>query len=148
VLSEEIVIAALRQVRERLDERSAATNAELLALQTEAERLRGEIGRLVAAIAAGGTQPQALVEAVAERQERLTALDARLKAAQAAPSAIDLEVRRLEREARGRIAELRTVLERTPTRRERSCARCSTAQSPARRSRPQPVRGFRSRGVR
>ena|SRR6478736_793051 len=114
VLSEEVVIAALRQVRDRLAQRSAATNAELPALQTEAERLRGEIGRLVAAIAAGGPQPQAIVEAVAERQERLSGLDARLKAAQAAPGAIDLEVRRLEREARGRIAELRTVLERNP----------------------------------
>jgi site-specific DNA recombinase len=114
VLSEEVVLAALRQVRERLAQRSTVTSAELPALQTEAERLRSEIGRLVAAIATGGSQPRALVEAVTERQERLSALEARVRAAQAAPGAIDLEVHRLEREARARIAELRDAFGRNP----------------------------------
>jgi site-specific DNA recombinase len=114
VLSEEVVIATLRTIRERLAERSKAANTDLPQLRTEVERLRGEIGRLVAAIAAGTSAPQALVDAVAERQEQLSAVDARLRAAQAAPEAISLEVRRLELEARKRIAGLREALANNP----------------------------------
>lgn len=138
VLSEEIVLATLREVRERLALRSQATKSELPALQLEAERLRGEIGRLVEAIASGGPQPQALVEAVAERQERLSALDARLRAAQTAPEAISLEVRRLDLEARKRIDGLREALTHNPNEARQLMAslfveplRCTSIETPA-----------------
>jgi site-specific DNA recombinase len=52
------------------------------------------------------------VEAIAERQTALVALDARLRAAEAAPEAISLEIRRRELEANERIASQRNVLDR------------------------------------
>ncbi|AUX43627.1 uncharacterized protein SOCE26_050790 [Sorangium cellulosum] len=47
-------------------------------------------------------------------QDQLSALEARLRAAKVAPSALDLELRRLEKEARQRLGDLRATLERNP----------------------------------
>jgi hypothetical protein len=49
-----------------------------------------------------------------ERQARLVELEARLRAAKVAPDAINLELRRMETEARRRLMELRGALERNP----------------------------------
>ncbi|XYI04336.1 hypothetical protein ACMHYB_30315 [Sorangium sp. So ce1128] len=43
----------------------------------------------------------------AEREKRLSALEARLAAIRTAPSVLDLEVRRLEKQARSRLEDLR-----------------------------------------
>ncbi|WP_080682277.1 hypothetical protein [Sorangium cellulosum] len=59
-------------------------------------------------------KPEAVIRGIAERQDQLSALEARLRAAKAAPSALDLEVRRLEKEARQRLGDLRAMLERNP----------------------------------
>ncbi|MES1176504.1 MAG: recombinase family protein [Myxococcales bacterium] len=114
VLSEELVLATLKRVRERLSERAEVTTSELPGLQAQAQKLRAEIDRLVEAIATANSKPAALVSAIADRQERLSDLEARMRAAQAAPGAISLEIRRLELETRKRIDNLRAVLERNP----------------------------------
>ncbi|MDI3288052.1 hypothetical protein [Polyangium sp. 15x6] len=51
---------------------------------------------------------------VGERQKELTALEARLRTAKTVPAAMDLEVRRLETEARRRLEELRESIGRNP----------------------------------
>jgi hypothetical protein len=73
-----------------------------------------EIDRLVNALASIDQKPEAVIQGIAERQDRLSALEARLKAAKAAPSALDLEVRRMEKEVRQRLGDLRAMLERNP----------------------------------
>jgi hypothetical protein len=55
------------------------------------------------------------VRAIAERQERLSALDARIRAAKAASEAISTELHRMEREARHRPAEHRSALKSNAT---------------------------------
>ncbi len=45
---------------------------------------------------------------------QLAEVDARIRAAKAAPSAINLELRRMEAEVKKRIADLGAVLERNP----------------------------------
>jgi hypothetical protein len=52
----------------------------------------------------------AIVQAVAERQEKLSALDARIRAVKTAPEAISTELHRIEREARRRLADFRSAL--------------------------------------
>jgi hypothetical protein len=49
-----------------------------------------------------------------EREKRLTAAEARLAALQTAPAVLDLEVRRMEKEARRRIEEFAKVMTRNP----------------------------------
>ncbi|MGK3981380.1 hypothetical protein WMF38_57815 [Sorangium sp. So ce118] len=66
------------------------------------------------ALASFDQKPEAVIRVIAERQDQLSALEARLRAAKAAPSALDLEVRRLEKEARQRLGDLRAMLERNP----------------------------------
>jgi hypothetical protein len=69
----------------------------------------------VGALATGTPQPAPIVDAVAERQEKLSALDARIRAAKTAPEAISTELSRLEREARRRLGDFRTALASHPT---------------------------------
>lgn len=114
VLSEDVVLEALREVRRRLAARAKATTTELPVIQKEAAQLRGEIARLVAALASTDQQPAPIVTAIAERQDRLSVLEARLRAAKAAPEAIQVEVRRMEAEVRQRLQEFRGMLDRNP----------------------------------
>ena len=54
-------------------------------------QLRAEVTRLATAIATSSTKSDALVKALDERERRLRDLDARLRAAKAAPSARAIE---------------------------------------------------------
>ena len=114
VLSEELVVLALREARRRLEERHEATTTDLPKLEREARDLRTEIDRLVAAVAMSDNKPEPLVKAIGDRQDRLNEIGARLRAVQAAPKAIDLELRRMEAEAKKRIGHLEGVFERNP----------------------------------
>ncbi|XXY50234.1 hypothetical protein WME91_03680 [Sorangium sp. So ce269] len=101
-------------MRRRIAERAKNVDNELPQLEREASRLRSEIDRLVNALASFDQKPEAVIRGIAERQDQLSALEARLRAAKAAPSALDLEVRRLEKEARQRLGDLRAMLEGNP----------------------------------
>ncbi|WP_437594386.1 hypothetical protein [Sorangium sp. So ce1000] len=113
-LSEELILAVLKQPRHRLAERAKRTTSDVPQLEKEAVRLRTEMDRLVQALASTDQQPEVIVRAIAERQEQLFTLDARLRAAKAAPEAIKIEIRRMEAEAKKRIGDLRSMLDRNP----------------------------------
>ena len=113
VLREEIVVQVLRELRARLADRAKSTDAETPAIEEQVGKLKGEIANLTAAIAVGGAgTPQALVQAVREREEAVAALVARLRALRVAPEVISLETRRMEREARARLTDFRGLLDR------------------------------------
>ncbi|WP_240806612.1 recombinase family protein [Polyangium spumosum] len=114
VLSEELLLDVLQNVRERLAERTTKTTTDLPRMEKEATRLRTEIDRLITALATIDQKPEAVIRAIAERQEELSALEARLRGAKAAPEAIHLELRRMEAEARTRLDELKGILTRKP----------------------------------
>jgi hypothetical protein len=57
VLNEEVLLETLRRLRQRLSERTQATNAALPDLERETKRLRTEIGRLVKALALSDDAP-------------------------------------------------------------------------------------------
>ncbi|MBX3230688.1 MAG: recombinase family protein [Labilithrix sp.] len=115
ILSEELVVDALKEVSRRIAARAKQQNAELPKLEAEAHKLRAEIANLVDQIA---SSPKAvsepLIAGLNERQERVNELDARIRATKAAPEAMSLEVRRMEAEAKARLAGLREMLERNP----------------------------------
>ena len=114
VLVEGIVGEVLKEVRARIVERAASSGEEKPRLAAEARNLRQEIERLTAALAqADGTDaPGAVVQAIAEREGRLRKLQARIEVLEVTPSVLDLEVRRLEREAQARLQDLTTALSR------------------------------------
>lgn len=109
VLSEEIMLEVLDEVRRRVATRADHAPAELAGLQSEADELREEIRRLTDALATG-SQSSAVIQAIAEREGRLQKLVARIEVLQAAPRPVKLEVERLRREARQRLAKLRELL--------------------------------------
>ena len=114
VLSQNVVAEALRYVRQLLGARTQVSDVEVAQLRQDADRLRSEIDRLVQALATSTDSPQAVVEAIASRQQRLTALESQLRAAQAAPEAISLQARRLEGEARRSLNDFSRMLDSNP----------------------------------
>ncbi|TKD03424.1 recombinase family protein [Polyangium fumosum] len=114
VLSEALLLDVIQHVRTLLAERTTKTTTDLPRMEKEAARLRTEIDRLVTALATIDQKPEAVIRAIADRQEELSALEARLRGAKAAPEAIQLELRRMEAEARRRLDELKGTLTRKP----------------------------------
>jgi hypothetical protein len=114
VLREELVIETVREVRRRLAERARRTALEVPQLQARAETLRRELQKLAEALVATDEKPHTVVRLIAEREKTLTDVEARLAAVQASPSAIDLETRRMEKEARRRLGDFRALLGRRP----------------------------------
>lgn len=112
VVTEDVIVDAIELLRKRMTDRIRTTGAEVETMESEAKRLRVEIANLVSAIAAGGAKANLdpLVEAVAQRQERASLLEGRIRAAKAAPEAIARELERAETEARSRLADFRSVL--------------------------------------
>jgi hypothetical protein len=108
-LDEETIGAVLKEVRRRLREQSHKTSTELPRLRDERLKLAKEIERMAEAVATAPNVKQ-LATKLAERQERLTELDARIQILRTAPGALDLEVRRLEKQVRTRLAGLRDAV--------------------------------------
>jgi hypothetical protein len=109
---QEVITEALGILRRRMLDQARCTDAEVEGLEREAKALRSEIVNLVSAIAAGGATAnlEALVMGVAQRRERLSGLEARIRSAKAAPEAAARELERLDGDARDRLAEFRSVL--------------------------------------
>jgi hypothetical protein len=81
-------------------------------LEAEAQKLKGELDKLGQALLSTDDKPSTIVKMMAEREEKLTALRARLASMKTAPQVLDLEARRMEKDARQRIRELRGVVGR------------------------------------
>jgi site-specific DNA recombinase len=111
LLREEVVAEALRQIRQRLRERSKSAVHEAPGMEKEAGRLKVEIDRLANAIASTTAKPEALVQGVVEREQRLAMIESRLATIRTAPAVLDLEVRRMEQEAGRRIQEIGRLFE-------------------------------------
>ncbi len=114
VLNEERITEIFREVRRRVAERAKTSNGDLPRLEAEAVELRDQLSRLTDAIAMGGGELPSLVTSIKDRQERLTTLLTRITQSKAAPSGILTEVKRLEREAKKRLADLQGTFERNP----------------------------------
>ena len=113
VLTENLVLETLGIVRRRLAERSASANTELPGLETRAAELKSQIRNLAGLVAKGVDSPT-VAEEIGEREKQLRALQSRIDATRTAPAVLDLEVRRLEVEARKRIMDLRGLCRRRP----------------------------------
>jgi DNA invertase Pin-like site-specific DNA recombinase len=115
ILSEQLLLDTLKEVRRRLAERSKQAHAELPPLEARAAKLRAEIANIVDILACTPKENAgALVAGMCERQEELNELDTRIRTARAAPGAIQLEAKRMEAEAKRRLVALREALDRNP----------------------------------
>jgi site-specific DNA recombinase len=115
VLHEEMVVRVLQEVRRRLAERAKVLDIETPVLEEQIARLKAEIANLTAAIAAGGGGTVgALVQAIRDREQTVAMLDSRLRGLKAAPDIIGLETRRMEKEARDRLASFQRLAAGNP----------------------------------
>ena len=114
VLTEETIVEALKEVRRRLRDRQTPGASEIPDLESETRDLKRQIDGMTEALAAAAENPVAVVKAITEREERLGRATARLETLRKAPSVLDKEVRRMEKEARRRLDDLKNLLERNP----------------------------------
>lgn len=114
-MSEGVILEALAELRRRLALRSKSTDSEFPDLEGQVRATKLEIQRLGQALLATEHQPHAIVRMMAEREQRLGELEARLTTLRIAPGVLDLEVRRMEREARERLEYFSALLTRNPT---------------------------------
>lgn len=114
VLREEVIAEALRELRRRLAERAKTTGSEVPELEAQVRAVKAEIDRLGEALLASDEKPASVMKMIAEREKRLSSLEARLAAIRTAPSVLDVEVRRIEKEAHRRLDTLRELLSRNP----------------------------------
>ncbi|MDI1430215.1 recombinase family protein [Polyangium sorediatum] len=115
IMTEELLGRLLAALRERLTARAKSQGDEIAAWEREAARLRADVDKFAElALEAPAEARGVFFAKVGERQKELTALEARLRTAKTVPVAMDLEVRRLEAEARRRLEELRETLVRNP----------------------------------
>ncbi len=113
VLTEKVMVEVIREVRRRLEQRGKTAGADVDELVKQAQKLRQEVRNGAEALLKLGHSP-ALTEALAEREGRLKQVEAQIEATRSAPGAIDLETRRMEREARRRLKDLKALLDGNP----------------------------------
>ncbi|WP_437821394.1 hypothetical protein [Sorangium sp. So ce1078] len=105
----------LTEVRRRVAERTETSRTEVEQLDRQAQQLRREVDRFAElSLEAPPDVRPVLYGKLAERQRELSAVEDRLRALRTVPGAVDLEIRRLEREARARVEELVTATRRNP----------------------------------
>lgn len=115
ICEESFLLALLQEVRHRVVVRAhASESGEVPKLEAEAKQLRGELTNLAEAVAASTGSIPELVKRMETRQLRLQAVDARIALLRSAPTALSLEVRRLEREVKKRLSDLKELFERNP----------------------------------
>lgn len=115
VLREDLILDVLAEVRRRLAQRAQTQDAELPRLTVQAKELRREIDKLAEALLTSDEKSATVMRLISEREKRLADLDAHIAVARTAPSVLDMEVRRMEAEARRRLADLRGMLSRSLT---------------------------------
>ena len=114
ILSEKVIVATLEVIRSRLRQRSRSEDRELPEIKKQIRSLKDEIDKLVDAITVSPIRPDSIIRRIAEREEQLKRLEARVEAMRATPAVLDMEVSCLEKEARRRLEELQELLDRNP----------------------------------
>ena len=114
VLREELVIETLREVRRRLAERTSASAGDRARLDERAKEISAQLGKLGTALLASDEKPATVLAMISEREKELEQIRGRLAAVAAAPSAVSVETRRMERDARKRLGDLRGLFDRNP----------------------------------
>ncbi len=114
VLTEEMVLGTLQEIRRRLAERAKTSGSEAPEIEAQIRTVKTELERLGSALLVADDRPETVLRMISEREKRLATLTARLATARTAPGVLDLELGRLEKEARARLEDLRALFNRQP----------------------------------
>jgi hypothetical protein len=113
-ITEELALRLICELRDEWQAEAKDAQSQTALLKKEAEKLRRETDRLVNALARTDDRPDALVKAIAERQERLREIDGQLRAAEAAPKFIEHHLDRIFRRAQATIQDMRKTFDHQP----------------------------------
>lgn len=113
-LLDEIMDVIRRRLAAKLNKPKPSDRA---ALASDAEKLREEIVRLTDALASAGAGMEPVLDAIRQRQSKLSEIEAQLAAFPEAGAAepISLQLKRVEREMRKRVENVGELLTRDPT---------------------------------
>jgi site-specific DNA recombinase len=113
LLKEEVIVAALAEVRERLKKRTSEPS-EVPELSKRIQKLSAEIHRLGEALLSTDQPLEQVTKMISDRESQVRDLKAKVASLEALPSVVDMETRRMEKEARARIGELKDMIRRSP----------------------------------
>ena len=109
-INEELALTLVAQLRDEWQAEAKDSESRVALLKKEALKLGREVDRLVNALAMTDDRPDALVKAIADRQERLREIDGQVRAAEAAPVFIEHALDRVARRAKDAIENMRKTL--------------------------------------
>lgn len=110
VLTPTIVKLVVGMIREELAGDHARRAGDEKRIETDIKQLRHQIDKLLEAVPDADVDARtALLRGVSERQARLTSLEVELRTARTLPGAMELDLRRIERQATERFATLASV---------------------------------------
>jgi site-specific DNA recombinase len=110
VLSPAFVRAVMGEVRRQLAEQLDTSSGDADQIAAYVARLRGEVSRLIGALANVADKPEAVIVLIGEKEKQLRAAEARLAAMRSAPGAIMATLDQMEARAEERLADLRSSL--------------------------------------
>ena len=114
VLREEVYLAALDELRARIGERTREADNQVPRLEAEMKKKTTELQRLGRLAASTDTPPATIIEDMSRLERERLSLTTRIDVLRTAPKTIDMELDRMEREARKRAKEFLSLLRRNP----------------------------------
>ena len=110
VLTESVVTEIAEAVRRRFDAHRGEAPAKVDALRQQARQLQAEVARATERLFdVGETIPKTFMRSIADREQRLDALNVEIAQLEAAPKAIGAELDKIETEARRRLRDLQNL---------------------------------------
>lgn len=114
VLREELIVETLKELRRRLAEQAATSSGDRERLERQEKEISAKLTKLSHALTETDEKPATVIRLMADLEGELGRIRGRLEAIAATPSVLNLETRRMEREAKRRLENFRGLFERNP----------------------------------
>lgn len=113
-LTPEITAEVVQELRTYLQDRMRRAPDETENLSSEASKLKQEISRLAQALAQSSVELSSVITLLAEKEARLRQVETQLAVLTTSLGTIDLELRRMEKQALERVANLYEQIDKSP----------------------------------
>lgn len=114
IFSDEFVRAQERDLQRQIEARRRSSTVNTKAWERELRKVRGEIGKLSAALLSATSKPDAVVQMIAEREARAHELEARISQTRVSPDVVDAQAREVVARAFERVRTMQKSWPWTP----------------------------------
>lgn len=112
--SRDLVEACIADIRKALREQQKTYGVDIKEWERHIKRARAELDKLGASLLASDAKPALVLKMIADREEKVADLDAKIKRAKVSPKVVDMEIRRMEKEAIYRLRNMGQMMKESP----------------------------------